>query len=271
MKKLALLVCMAILPALAAASPMPADCPRIVSQSPYLTQALLWLDRAACIVGVSRYDKLQRPKTGGVTDPDVAAIEDLRPDFLLTSTWTAADMLELARPANAQAFRLGGFGSLNEMLGMLEHLARISRAPDGASRVEQLGHALRGRLLTTPGEQRKVLLLSACSGSPYSFGPQHYIGDVFKHAGFQIVEDAPKIRHLRPGEPITDITTLVEQKHPDLIVNFARADATACNAEIGLQTIPVIHLEGSNFFHPGPALLDGLGDLNTQLRTLAHE
>lgn len=56
-----------------------ADCPRIVSQSPYITRVLIWLGLERCIVGVSRYDALDRPKTGGVIDPDADAIALLEP------------------------------------------------------------------------------------------------------------------------------------------------------------------------------------------------
>ncbi len=37
------------------ALPAAAACPRIVSQSPYITRALDWLGLERCIVGVSRY------------------------------------------------------------------------------------------------------------------------------------------------------------------------------------------------------------------------
>ncbi|MCL2162776.1 MAG: hypothetical protein FWH56_13115, partial [Betaproteobacteria bacterium] len=60
-------------------------CPRIVSQSPYLTLALKWLERGDCIVGVSRYDREYPalPRTGGVLDPDQAAIAAVRPDLIV--------------------------------------------------------------------------------------------------------------------------------------------------------------------------------------------
>ena len=70
-----LVVAFMVLPVLSLAGTQTIDCPRIVSQSPYLTQSLVWLGRADCIVGVSRYDTLRRPKTGGVMDPDPAAIQ----------------------------------------------------------------------------------------------------------------------------------------------------------------------------------------------------
>jgi iron complex transport system substrate-binding protein len=55
-----------------------ADCPRIVSQSPYITRALEWLGLAPCIVGVSRYDRRKElPSTGGVIDPDARGMAEV--------------------------------------------------------------------------------------------------------------------------------------------------------------------------------------------------
>ena len=98
-------------------SPQPA-CPdgsRIVSQSPYLTLVVQWLGRGGCLVGVSRYDKLDLPHTGGVLDPDGAAIAKLHPTVLLAPDWVTVATLAKVTPAGAQAVRLGGFGSVADM------------------------------------------------------------------------------------------------------------------------------------------------------------
>ncbi|MFO8023833.1 MAG: hypothetical protein R6U90_01690, partial [Thiohalophilus sp.] len=64
------------------------DCPRIISQSPYITHTLDWLGLKDCIVGASRYDQLEVPETGGVMDPDGEIIASLEPAILFTSDWT---------------------------------------------------------------------------------------------------------------------------------------------------------------------------------------
>lgn len=66
-----------------------ADCPRIISQSPYITHQLDYLGLKNCIVGTSRYDNLKDiPNTGGIIDPDAQAIAQLKPDLWITSVWT---------------------------------------------------------------------------------------------------------------------------------------------------------------------------------------
>lgn len=267
MRRLLLLMCLLASPYLSA-EPLSADCPRLISQSPYLTEALLWMGRAECIVGVSRYDQLKRPKTGGVMDPDAQAVSRLKPDVFLTSTGTSQETLDMVLPEGAQGKRLGGFNSLQDMLLMMQAVAQASRMPQAPARLELFERAVRGRIALVPARQRKILLISACSGDPYSFGPQHYIGDVFARAGFTVLEDQPRIRHLRPDQPVPDILSLVELKQPDLIINFTRENAAACNAELGMVTTPVLHLRGENFFHPGPRLMDGLAEL---IQTLKKE
>ncbi|MBA3903947.1 MAG: ABC transporter substrate-binding protein [Rhodocyclaceae bacterium] len=243
-----------------------AGCPRIVSQSPYLTIALEWLGRGDCIVGVSRYDRRALPRTGGVIDPDGAAIEKLRPDLIVTSNWSDADTMELVTPPGARMLRLDGFDSVAGSDAVLRQLAEASRAPGGAERIESFRRARRARAESVRGLGQRALILSACSGSPYSFGRRHYVGDAFALAGFDVVETAPKIRHLRDGEEIPNIARLVERLKPAIVFSLSRETAAYCNAEIGTLPVRIVTLKGENFFHPGPRLLDGLEDLAEQMK-----
>lgn len=243
-----------------------AGCPRIVSQSPYLTVALEWLQRGDCIVGVSRYDLRALPRTGGLIDPDGAVIAKLRPDLIVASNWSDADTMELVTPPGARMLRLDGFDSIAGSDAMLQQLAEASRAPDGANRIESFRRARRARAESVPGRGQRALILSACSGAPYSFGRRHYVGDAFVLAGFEVVETAPKIRHLRDGEEIPTIARLVEQRKPDIVFSLSRETAAYCYAEIGALPVRIVVLKGENFFHPGPRLLDGLRELAEQLK-----
>ncbi|UQB41556.1 hypothetical protein JX580_07650 [Thiomicrospira microaerophila] len=59
-----------------------AECPRIISQSPYITHQLDYLGIKHCIVGASRYNKeLGVTDTGGLLDPNQPAIQSLKPDL----------------------------------------------------------------------------------------------------------------------------------------------------------------------------------------------
>ena len=68
------------------------NCPRIISQSPYISKMLDYLGMGHCIVGVSRYSKRNLPRTGGILDPDAQAIDSLMPDLNNTSDWSKVEI-----------------------------------------------------------------------------------------------------------------------------------------------------------------------------------
>lgn len=248
------------------ALPAWADCPRIVSQAPYLTRALNWLGLGPCIVGVGRYDTEDLPRTGGVLDPDAAAIAALKPDLAVNADWIPADAWRAAVPSGTRALRVGGFGSMAEVEAMLVELAEAAGDPKAVARAKEFGPAWRRAAARIDGHGRRALLVSACSGAPYSFGRRTWLHDLFTTAGYQVVDDHDKIRHLQSGEEIPDIETLVARTRPDVMFAFTPAAADACDAALGALPVRVVGLEGSAFLHPGPALLRGLADLEDDLK-----
>lgn len=106
-----------------------------------------------------------------------------------------------------------------------------------------------------------MLLLSACSGRPYSFGRETWLFDLFTRAGFAVVEDHPKIRHIREGRAVATIRELVERTEPELLFVFTPEKSRQCRRI--RQEIPaqVVRLEGGHFLHPAPVVLEGLADL----------
>ena len=247
------------------ALPAAAACPRIVSQSPYITQALDWLGRGDCIVGVSRYDKRELPRTGGVKDPDVGAIAALNPDLVVVSKGTDPALLDMLEP-EARILQVDGFDSMAETEAMLTSLAEAAGVTDGKAKVAAYAREWRARAAAVKGGGKRVLVISACSAQPYSFGRGHVVGDAFAHAGFEVVETAERIRHLRPGEEIPGIVAAVERFKPELLFSLTPENAETCSAELGLVSVPVVGLEGRHFFHPGPALLTGLAQLAEQAK-----
>lgn len=248
---------------LALALPAAAACPRIVSQSPYITLALEWLGRGDCIVGASRYDKRDLPRTGGIMDPDLGAIAALNPDLVVVSRGTDPAQLDMLEP-EARILQVDGFDSMAGTEAMLLDLAEAAGVPDARARVDAYAREWRERAAAVRGGGRRVLVISACSAQPYSFGRGHVVGDAFAHAGFEVVETSERIRHLRPGEEIPGIVAAVERFKPEMVVSLTPDNAESCSAELGLVSVPVIGLEGRHFFNPGPALLTGLAQLAEQ-------
>lgn len=244
-----------------------ADCPRIVSQSPYLTMALEWLGRAECIVGVSRHDSFRPalPRTGGILDPDAAAIAALKPDVVVTSDRADAATLAAAVPAGVRVVRLGGFGSMADTEAMLEDLALVSQSPEGGKVTRyRRGWFVLAKNSGARGE--RVLLLTACGDTPYSYGRRHVLGDLFFSAGFNVLEDDVAVRPLRAGEAFADLPALVAHHRPDIVFTFDRSTDDTCRAVLDPAGQRIIHLDGKNFLNPGPRLLDGLKELAAAMR-----
>jgi len=239
------------------------SCPRIVSQSPYITKTLQWLGLASCIVGVSRYDTLDRPHTGGVLDPDADLIAVLEPDLLFTSDWTSNEKLAAVTPKETRGFRLGGFGSMAEIEENLRTIGKAVGMKDIAQRTQQFHHDWLQAAHQIHGNGKRVLLLSSCSGMPYSFGKERWLSDLFTNAGFVVVETEPKIRHIRPGETVATINALVKKLKPDLLFIFEQTRHKQCAFIAPKTPLTIINLNGEKFLHPAPVLLEGLAELQT--------
>jgi iron complex transport system substrate-binding protein len=249
----ALLLALAALPA--------AACPRIVSQSPYVTYALEWMGLSDCIVGVSRYDSRDLPRTGGVMDPDADMLALLDPELVITSDWGKAETWQAAMPRGARLLRVDGFDSMAGVESMLREIGKAAGVADIDARVERYAADWRAAAVRVDGGGRRVLLVSACTGTPYSFGRRTTLFDLFTKAGFAIAETDEKIHPLPPDE----LGRWVDQLKPDIVFAFSsRWDAT-CNAALARPGIRVVPLDGELFYHPGPRLIEGLAQLKSQL------
>lgn len=262
--------CCALCCILAASSGMAhAKCPRIVSQSPYLTQALLWLERGDCLVGVSRYDHElpALPRTGGVLDPDAEAIAGLHPDLWLVSNWADAATLDAATPAGTTRVEVDGFRSLADAEALLATLAEKSAAAGATEKIAAFARDWRAvaARIAPLAQKRRVLVVSTCMDAPFSFGRDHVIGDVFVQSGFDLVETEPKLRHLVAGAEIPDLDTLFAQTRPDLVFALTSESAEYCRMAAPRSAVRVIPLEGSAFTHPGAGLLRAFTEIETAL------
>lgn len=241
-----------------------ADCPRIVSQSPYITQTLNWLGLETCIVGASRYDALEVPDTGGVMDPDAGVIATLEPEILFTSDWTQPEILDEVTPAETRAYRLQGFDSMAQIEQNLETIIEAVDRPDLEPKIRAFARQWRTATDKVNANGRRALLLSSCSGSGYSFGRNTWLYDLFTRAGFDVVESHEAIRHLRAGNEIEDVTKLLNRYHPDVLFIFERSARNSCKILMPETPVQIINLEGELFLHPAPVLLKGLERLHAR-------
>ncbi|MDY6978529.1 MAG: ABC transporter substrate-binding protein [Pseudomonadota bacterium] len=240
------------------------DCPRIISQSPYITHTLNWLGLKDCIVGASRYDQLEVPDTGGVMDPDGEIIASLEPDILFTSDWTGPQELAAITPTNSRAYRLQGFQSMAQIEQNLRTIIAATDRNDLSPRIEQFSRKWREAAKQLETEGNRALLLSSCSGQPYSFGRETWLYDLFTSAGFEVVETHRRIRHLQPGREIEDLTGLLNRYEPEILFIVERNIGRNCNMLMPEVPVRIVTLDGEQFLHPAPVLLKGLAQLHSR-------
>ncbi|MDH5394223.1 MAG: ABC transporter substrate-binding protein [Gammaproteobacteria bacterium] len=233
-------------------------CPRIISQSPYISHMLDYLGLAECIVGVSRYSKRSLPHTGGILDPDAQAIDSLMPDLFITSDWTSQATLKKVLAGDVKAIRLKSFNSMLQLEENMQLILDATGHTQVSNKVEAFAKSWREKVKQVDGNNRQVLLLSSCSGMPYSFGPNSRLYDLFTKAGFRVVETGEKIRHIRPGNEIEGLNHLLNRYRPDLLFVFEQTLNKQCQLLLPEKPVRILNLDGSKFLHPSTSILEGL-------------
>ncbi len=240
-------------------------CPRIISQSPYITQTLQWLGLEHCIVGASRYDTLGVPGTGGILDPDAEAIALLQPELMLNTDWLPAEQWQALAPAGTRALTLHGFDTMAQMEDNIRRIGQAAGLPDAAERTAAFAAEWRRQARQVQGGGRRALLLSACSGTPYSFGTNTWLHDLFSQAGFTVAESAENLRHLHADAVINDIGILADTLKAEVLFVFERQAAQQCQLIRPQRPLPIVTLDGDSFLHPAPAAtLRGLAELQAK-------
>lgn len=236
-------------------------CPRMVSQSPYITHTLQWLGFGDCLVGANRYDSLDLPRTGGVMDPDAQAISRLRPDLWFVSDWVSEDKIKTLTPSGTRAVRLHGFQRMSQIEDNIRLIGRAAGSPDADGRAKEFAAAWRAKAHAVKGQQKRAVLLSACNNSPYSYGKNTWLYDLFSEAEFKIVETHPEIRHIAPGQEIEDLGEFLRRFDPEVVFLIRPDGAEQCQAVFADFPVRVIPLDSALFSHPAPVLLKGLDAL----------
>ena len=220
-----------------------------------------YLEMGNCIVGVSRYSKRKLPHTGGILDPDAEAIDSLMPDLLITSDWTNEKTLKAVTPESAKSIRLKSFNKMNQLEENMKDIINATGRQHALNKVDSFAKDWRSKVKNIQGNGKKVLLLSSCSGTPYSFGPNSRLHDLFSQAGFKVVETAKKIRHIRPGNEIADMTALLDRYQPELLFIFEQKLKKQCQLLMPKVPVRILSFDGRNFLHPSTRILNGLDSL----------
>lgn len=235
------------------------QCPRVVSQSPFISDIVDYLDAGGCLVGASRFDRRDLPETGSIMEPDAEAIRAREPDLVITSSWTEEGVLEAAVPEGVRTLYLDPFDSMEALEDSVEEVARALGREDAAG---AFARQWRSAAESVPANGERILLLSSCGEQPYSFGPRTWLHDAFEHAGFDVREQyAEGVRHFSGEHFEAELAELVEKRNVDTILVFRSDLGERCRAIRVDSSVRVLNLRGRNFLHPAPVLVDGLRQL----------
>ena len=241
---------------------------RIISQSPYITHAIDFFNMKECIVGASVYDKEvaeSLPRTGKVFIPDRDAIKRLNPDFFFTSDWTKRSVMADITPLKTKSFMLHGFQSMEQIENNLYSIGNVLKVADFQTKVQNFSKEYRELAHSINAKGKKVLLMSACSKDPYSYGIKTYLGDLFSEAGFDVVDKSKKVKVFKINKKKNELDKFIKENKPDFIFGFVSyTKASSCSIMEMDKKLPIIYLNGDLFLHPAPVILDGLKELKSK-------
>lgn len=241
---------------------------KIISQSPFITHSIDFFEMKECIVGASVYDKNvpeNLSRTGKVFVPDKEAIERLEPDYIFTSDWTKPSVLADVTPLKTKSFIVHGFKSMKQVENTLYTIGNVLDIPSFETKVQKFSKEWRELARSIDAKNKKVLLMSACSKDPYSYGRKTYLGDLFLEAGFDVVDKSKKVKVFKIDKEKNELDEFIKEYRPDFIFGFVPyTKASTCSVLETEAKLPIIYLDGDMFLHPSPTLLEGLKELKSK-------
>lgn len=221
-----------------------------------------------CIVGASVYDKevsKNIPRTGKVFTPDKAAIQKLNPHFIFSSNWTKPSTMADITPSKAKGFILHGFASMQQVENNLYAIGNVLKVENFSSKVERFSKERRELTRSVNAKNKKVLLMSACSKDPYSYGRKTYLGDLFVEAGFDVVDTSEKVKIFKISKEKNELNEFIKNYKPDFIFGFVPySKASVCSVLETDKKLPIVYLDGDLFLHPAPVIIKGLKELKSK-------
>ncbi|WP_291431200.1 ABC transporter substrate-binding protein [Deinococcus sp.] len=236
---------------------------RIVSMLPSHTETLIAIGAGAQLIAVDRFsnypkaavDKL--PMVGSAYQPNLEAILALKPDLVLADASSGSRLTEKLAQAGLTVY--GGTGqTFNEVFEKIAVIGKLTNHEAGATRLVTSMrtdlNALQASVLRLP----KVSTYYEIDPSPYSVGPDSFIGTLIAKAGGKTIVpaalgDFPKL------DP-----ELIVQRNPQVMIGLSLDDARRRPGWAGLQAVKAGRVfaptpeERDALSRPGPRLPDAL-------------
>jgi iron complex transport system substrate-binding protein len=245
--------------------PVPAEVRRVVTLAPSLSETVLALGAGDRLVGVTRFDDDARtaklPRVGGFNDPEPETVVSLHPDLVLAQTApeNRGPVEALARlGVPIEAFPLGTVGQVELAMRSVARLLGV--ASRGDALVQQLeARRAQARRAARSGPHPRTLLVfdlePLVAATRTSFAGE-LLADV---GGINVATDTQ-----RPYSRLSVEAAVAAA--PEVIVLCGVEPAAGRPAIRGLEHVRIARLRSSALLHPGPRLVDAVGDLEAAVR-----
>ncbi|NIM59287.1 MAG: ABC transporter substrate-binding protein [Candidatus Aminicenantes bacterium] len=247
---------------------------RIISLAPNITEILFNLDLGEKVVGVTRYcdfpeKALKKEKIGGLVDPNLEKIIDLKPDLIIGFRGNPLRIIERLRSLHLPLFVLEMGTNLETVFIIIEKIGIITQEEKKA---EILVESLKKRYDKTQTKLRNVqheprVFLSIHGNGLWTCGKGSFLDDlVGKARGVNIAGNMPRkwlhynreqLIHDNPEVIITLSKSRAEfSKVKDWIINEAHLKEIKA-----VKTDRIYFLDENLATRPGPRLIDALEEL----------
>ncbi|MDP9649631.1 TroA family protein [Paraburkholderia caledonica] len=239
-----------------------------MSQAPYITETLDWLGEGDCIVGVSSFDtRKDLPQTGGLIDPDYAAIGALHPDLVFLPEHVApANVRPLPAVWESEPFRntrvvhVFGFQSVDQIVANIFTIASALGLDDAAARRDVLRRQFDDKFAALSARQRingNVAVLTNCTNSPAIIGRDSFINDALGKAGFQVTP-VPKTVVVREGDMVAQLRQYWDENRIAAVILLGDKLRPNCIRSAEARQMPIYPVGSDTLYSPSPRLLDDL-------------
>jgi ABC-type Fe3+-hydroxamate transport system substrate-binding protein len=247
---------------------LPAPPRRLVSLVPGLTETLFASGAGESVVGVSDYCNRPaaartRTKVGGVRDPRIPAVLELRPDLVFAS-------VEENRPEDVRALREAGIpvyvADPRSVDGALKSIRSVGRAAGRGAEARAVADALASRIRSVPLPRAPVPVFMPVWEDPLvSPGRNTFVADLLRRAGaVSVSEDLgegwPRCGPEFPAKSGAAAVLLPSEPYP-----FGEADRWRWLGRRELRACSEGHVylvDGDLVVRPGPGMAEGIEAVN---------
>jgi iron complex transport system substrate-binding protein len=247
---------------------------RIISLAPNVTEILFALGLEKKIIGVTRYcnyPKNAQTKTriGGMVDPDLEKIIDLRPDLIIAFRGNPLSLVQRLKDLKLPVFVLEAGTTLESVLSLIERIGLVTRREKAAEGlVDHLrGNLERTRLKLKNVDSRPKVFINLHGKGLWTCGKKSFLNDlVLKAEGVNIAGEVNRAWFSYNREELI-------QRNPEYIIIISKSKEDFLEVErwfakeSHLESIQAVQNENIYFLNedlvtrPGPRIFEAFEQL----------